>query len=76
MAQLIVEVCNQVSNFIERTHSIIISKSVLLQEIVLVKFGDLQANLISLSQGRFTDQLHDFSQILLILENLRHLTSV
>jgi hypothetical protein len=38
--------------------------------------GDLEGNLISLAQGALSDQLHNFGQVVVLLQDLTHGGSV
>eukprot|EP00053_Salpingoeca_punica_P023409 m.9950 g.9950 ORF g.9950 m.9950 type:complete len:683 (-) comp5100_c0_seq1:47-2095(-) len=55
---------------VERAEAIVVGIAVLLQEVVLDDLGHLKCDLVRLGQRALADELHDLSQILLILENL------
>ena len=58
------------ARFVERAVAVIFGNTILLQEIVFEHPGNLQRDLVSLSQRALADKLHDFCEIFLLLQNL------
>mmetsp|Transcript_8187 Transcript_8187/g.12551 ORF Transcript_8187/g.12551 Transcript_8187/m.12551 type:complete len:212 (+) Transcript_8187:21-656(+) len=51
---------------------VVLGESVLLKELILDKLGDFEGGLLVLTKGVLSDQLDNFDQIILFLENLLH----
>ena len=79
------KVLQHTNSLVERTHSVVLRNTVLLQEVVLVvsssrhcevcgahleHLSDLQSDLFRLSQCTLSDQLDNLGEILLLLQDL------
>lgn len=64
------------ARLVERTITIVLAHSVLLQEVIFEHSGDLQRDLVSLAQRALSDQLHNFGQIIFLLQDLLGLVAV
>ena len=66
--------CDKVSQhrarFVERAVAVVFGDTILLQEIVFEHPGNLQRDLVCLSQCALADKLHDFCEIFLLLQDL------
>lgn len=64
------------NGFHERAVAIVIRESVLLEELFLNNFGDLERGLLVLTERIFTNELHNFDEIVLLLQDSLNLLLV
>mmetsp|Transcript_74114 Transcript_74114/g.214349 ORF Transcript_74114/g.214349 Transcript_74114/m.214349 type:complete len:491 (-) Transcript_74114:426-1898(-) len=57
----------------EGAHEIVVSETVLLQEVLADDLGDLEGALLVFGQRVLADELHDLLQVILLLQDLLHL---
>lgn len=64
------KVSQHCAGLVEGAEPIVFAHTVLLQEVILQHAGNFQCDLVALSQCALSDELHDLSKIVLLLQNL------